>query len=347
MKRIIICFDGTWDHPEENPVSNTNVLKMYNAVDKKDSNGIKQIKWYDPGVGTNWYDKIPGGIAGVGLSENIKQGYRNLAKLYEEGDEVFVWGFSRGAYTARSLVGLIRNCGLIKKNYANSDNVNYAYSIYRTRDESADTSQAIMFREKYSRMIEIKFLGVWDTVGALGIPFKSFGFFNRAFYEFHDVELSSIVKNAFHAVAIDEHREIFNVTLWDPKTKPNQRMEQVWFVGSHADVGGGYTTQGGIQLSTITLEWIMNKAESCGLQFTGIPKAQSLLNCTVIPITNSRIGIYGLEKSINRGIGFTLYGNEAIHSSVNDLIRSPASYRPENDVSKSLKYQFATVEELN
>src|SRR5690606_9553675 len=136
------------------------------------ADGRAQLKWYETGVGTRWYDKLRGGIFGVGLSRKIQEGYRQLVQLYEEGDQVFIFGFSRGAYSARSLVGMTRNCGLLppERNLRLSE----PYSLHRPRDEGADSENARFFRRQHSREIPIPYLGVWDTVGALGIPVQSF-----------------------------------------------------------------------------------------------------------------------------------------------------------------------------
>ncbi|GAM09589.1 hypothetical protein OR1_01869 [Geobacter sp. OR-1] len=136
-----------------------------------------------------------------------------------------------------------------------------AYQLYRNRDGSSDTDFAKQFRASYAHDgIKIKFLGVWDTVGALGIPFKVFESFNAEHYQFHDQELSGIVENAYHAVAIDEHRENYDVTLWNPRQKVNQQLEQVWFVGAHADVGGGYEVKDH-PIADAALAWMQEKAK--------------------------------------------------------------------------------------
>src|SRR5262249_7331413 len=133
--------------------------------------GTEQVKWYNQGVGTHWYDKIAGGAFGAGLDLHIINGYQRLAELYVDGDEVYIVGFSRGAYTARSLVGMIRNCGLVSSAGA-SLFTPVAYGIYRTRQDGPDSKTAIAFRTRFAREINIRFLGVWDTVGALGIPLR-------------------------------------------------------------------------------------------------------------------------------------------------------------------------------
>jgi uncharacterized protein (DUF2235 family) len=271
--RLIVCFDGTWNRPDPDldPLERveTNVCRLYESVSTGTlADGSTQQKWYDPGVGTNWYDHIGGGVFGLGLDQNILQGYRWLVDAYPESGqaEVLVIGFSRGAYTARSLVGMIRNVDLLAPQ--NHHRVDEAYAIYRRRDAGADTDQAQAFRDRYSRAIKIKFLGVWDTVGALGIPLHALQWLNARQYAFHDTELSGIVENAAHAVAIDEWRVDYQVALWDDKKKQGQTVEQRWFVGAHADIGGGYTDR---RLSDITLHWMQQKAIDAGLTTEPLP----------------------------------------------------------------------------
>jgi uncharacterized protein (DUF2235 family) len=245
--RLVVCFDGTWNRPDPNvdPAARieTNVCRFYEAIRNGNlEGGDIQKKWYDTGVGTNWYDRVVGGAFGIGIDQKIRDGYQWLVENYPDPDpsdiEVFVLGFSRGAYTARSLVGMIRNCGLLLPE--NAHRVTDAYALYRQRDEGPDTNQVQAFRDRYSREIKIKFLGVWDTVGALGIPLQALQWLNATEYAFHDTELTGIVENAAHALAIDEFRVDYQATLWAPFIKPGQNVEQRWFVGAHADVGGGY-----------------------------------------------------------------------------------------------------------
>ena len=337
-KKIIISFDGTWNTPDPNQEvdgnSSTNIWKLHDAILSTDTSGVKQDKWYEKGVGTEWYNKFRGGAFGVGLSEKIQEGYKHLANTFEEGDQIFIFGFSRGAYSARSLVGLIRNAGLLRQQHVGL--VPEAYSLYRTRDEGADSENAKFFRKENSREVTIHFLGVWDTVGALGIPVESFEWFNKSFYQFHDTELSGIVKNAFHAIAIDEHRKSYQCSLWDPKEKPNQTIEQVWFSGAHANIGGGYDND---PLSDISLRWMMEKAQNCGLaldqsKISNIPQG-------IPPITDSYKDFLGgayskFEPRYFRTIGTTLYGQESIDSTVFQRIGLDPNYRPENDVKTNL-----------
>lgn len=334
-RRLVLCFDGTWNTPDterKNPEERveTNARRIYESVAANGADGKPQYKWYDEGVGTKWYNRIRGGTMGVGLDTNIKQGYRFLVQNYRDGDEVYLFGFSRGAYSARSLVGFIRNCGLLKDD--NRRNIDAAYELYRTRDEGADTETAIYFRQNYSRDIRIKCLGVWDTVGALGIPIRAFGWFNRRRYEFHDTELSSIVDHAYHATAIDEHRKDYDVTLWRPKTKPSQTMEQRWFLGAHADVGGGYEDR---TLSDITLAWMQDAARKAGLEMDKKAVAKVPPTGFLASITDSyHQFLKGIYSRFNprhyRPILQTQYGNEQLDTSVVARREKDPNYRPRN-----------------
>jgi uncharacterized protein (DUF2235 family) len=346
-KHIILCFDGTWNTPDANPIDgdrSTNVFKLYEAIAEKNDNEIIQLKWYESGVGTEWYNKIRGGAFGVGLSEKIQSGYAHLAEVYEDGDRIFIYGFSRGAYCARSLVGMIRNAGLLRREHV--DRTRDAYRLYRTRDRGPDEENARIFRRQYARDVQIQLLGVWDTVGALGIPVESFDRFNKAYYEFHDTELSSIVKNAFHAVAIDEHRKCYQPTLWNPANKMEQRVEQVWFCGAHADVGGGYPEA---VFSNIALHWMMERSRECGLAFKPINISEFVPN--VLPCADSYkeflAGAYScFTPRYLRKIGATVYGCESIHESVCRKLAADRHYRPQNEVDMFLTGTFIPVGRL-
>ena len=341
-KKIALFFDGTWNTPDDtsddgDPNTETNVPIMHRCVLPRDENGVIQKAWYTSGVGTKWYDRIRGGAFGSGLSDKIKEGYEYLSQNYDDGDKVYIFGFSRGAYTARSLVGLIRNSGLLKKDTISE--LDYAYELYRTKDAGADSENAKFFRSKFSRMIEIECLGVWDTVGALGIPLNSFEWFNKERYEFHDTELSGIVRNAFHAVAIDEHRKDYDATMWDPKTKPNQRIEQMWFCGAHSNVGGGYLND---SLPYEPLKWMIERAKSCGLALDAAPEPdQSVVKSITDSYSEFLGGIYKwLNNRYYRKIGTTAFGGESIDISVQDFCMQNPEYKPKNHVGESLSGNF-------
>ena len=283
-KNIALCFDGTWnkpvdpttgapttnnipeDDPTENP-ENTNVVKIKRLIDTSNND---QCVVYFNGVGTDWYDHLSGGIMGAGLDDRIKLGYQRLAENFQPGDNIFLFGFSRGAYTARSLGGMIRKCGVIRKECL--QNLDAALNLYRQRDETADSDEAVQFRTANSCETDIHFIGVWDTVGALGIPLAAFKGIDNDLCSFHDTSLSSIIKNGFHACAVDENRKQFAPTLWTGQPDPRQTVEQRWFVGAHSNVGGGYPDD---RLSNIALAWMCQKAAACGLRLTSFNSSQN------------------------------------------------------------------------
>jgi uncharacterized protein (DUF2235 family) len=287
------------------------------------------VKWYDEGVGTQWYDQFVGGAIGTGLELNIVQGYEFLAKNYEDGDQVYVLGFSRGAYTARSLVGMVRNCGLILPKHL-ALRVTMAYGIYRTRDDKVDSLTARLFRASFCREIKIRFVGVWDTVGALGVPLGVLKDVNMRFYEFHDTKLSSSVENAYHAIAVDEHREDYDVCLWHPSAEAEQVLEQRWFIGAHCDVGGGYEDR---RLSDMTLRWMQDKASASGLGVDAVRiDEKNYLGEFTDSYAEFLGGIYAKENPRHyRSIGTTKYGKEVVDDSVQRRRKEDRDYEPQNN----------------
>jgi uncharacterized protein (DUF2235 family) len=278
MKRLVICTDGTWnsrDRAKKDGGGLTNVAKLSACVADADASGVQQPQAYIPGVGTGpWWDRIVGGAFGVGVSQNIRKAYRWIIHNYEPGDDLYFFGFSRGAFTARSLVGLIRNCGILRDDARGR--IEAAYAFYRNRDPATHprTLVAQEFRDRNSHpgIPSIKCVGVWDTVGSLGVPTTGpLGWYTRRRYGFHDVALSSWVQNAFHALAVDEHRKPFKPTLWETtdeeakKPGRTQRVEQFWFSGVHSNVGGGYANS---ELSDLSLRWMLDRARECGLALT-------------------------------------------------------------------------------
>jgi uncharacterized protein (DUF2235 family) len=333
MKRIVLCFDGTWNTPADNALPadqqvETNVSRFHRSVAAIGPDGVPQETWYNAGVGTGWFDKIPGAIFGAGLDKHILDGYRHLVETYEDGSEVYVLGFSRGAYAARSLVGLIRNCGLVLPG-AEALKIGVAYGIYRTRGDGPDSSAARAFRSMFAREITIRFLGVWDTVGALGIPVHAAERLDKALYQFHDTELSRIVENAYQAIALHEHRGEYEATLWDPSEAPEQTVEQRWFVGAHADVGGGYPDR---RLSDLTLRWMQDRAAAVGLGLE--PVSPSPEGWRATPTDSYARFLDGLYARIHppfyRRVFGTRFGDETLDASI-DLRRADGpDYRPPN-----------------
>lgn len=260
-KRIIFCCDGTWQTPR----NGTNVNRLYTALRQTSD----QIAFYDSGVGTDGgaFERLMGGAIGAGLLDKITQSYTQIAHVYEAGDEVYLFGFSRGAFTARSLAGFIAACGLPTGHFDDSC-VQKAFSAYRdpvNRTQILAGLSGCGLGDATVRMI-----GVWDTVGALGIPALLGGFDEKQF-GFLDTTLHPCIQNAFQALAIDEHRRQFPATLWTSAPTPGQTLEQVWFAGCHGDVGGGTEMGGGVddqtRLCDITLAWMLSKAQALGLVF--------------------------------------------------------------------------------
>jgi uncharacterized protein (DUF2235 family) len=278
MRRLIVCADGTWNSDDEGKGHPTNVVKMARAIRPVAPDGTSQVVFYHKGVGTGkLLDRWFGGAFGKGLSENVTACYRFLVDNYNDpnsdgdGDQIFLFGFSRGAFTVRSLAGFIRNVGILKPEHA--DKIDEAYARYRNPGDDWHPSgpRATEFRARYSRDVpNIRCVGVWDTVGSLGVPTRgAIGSYTRKKYGFHNVALSGRVENAFHALAIDERRKPFAPSLWevpesDRLKSPQQRVEQVWFAGVHSNVGGGYPDSG---LSDVAFLWMMERAGECGLVF--------------------------------------------------------------------------------
>lgn len=278
-KKLIVCADGTWntqdgkDEGRENP---TNVAKVARALLPVDSKGEVQLVHYERGVGTDLGIRLRGGALGRGIFQNVLDGYRFLSLNYEPNDRIYLFGFSRGAYTARSLSGLIRNSGILRRGHEAKEDE--AVKLYRDYDPDTapDGEKSIRFRNDHAHETDIEFIGVWDTVGALGIPGLDgrFRLLKGLDWQFHDVTLSTWVKNAFHALAIHEHRSEFEPTLWEQKpgaAEAGQQLEQTWFSGAHSDVGGGYPETG---LSDVALEWMVERAK----KFGGLEFDEAVLN---------------------------------------------------------------------
>ncbi|KKC31895.1 phospholipase effector Tle1 domain-containing protein [Devosia psychrophila] len=304
MKRLVLCFDGSWNrldapHP-------TNVLLTAESVMPMADKSVGQITFYDEGVGSEDGDAFVGGVFGAGLVKNLSDGYRFLIFNYSPGDEIFVFGFSRGAYTARSFIGLLSTCGILHRQHARR--ANEAVDLYKRRriselfqeevlrfrsecsphicvsdrEDAWRTNHVAQYRKGSSPLLKVKYLGVWDTVGALGIPryFVLANAINRI-HQFHDVSLSPIVEQARHAVAIDEQKVDFEPTLWenlrelnlDRHANPESAdapYQQMWFPGRHGSVGGGGERRG---LSDLALEWIWDGARQAGLDLDASPQS--------------------------------------------------------------------------
>lgn len=293
-RRLIVCCDGTWNDPDDR----TNIDWLSKNVVRDD----EQLVHYDTGVGTHWHDRGTGGALGRGLSDNVREAYAFILKHYRPGDEIYCFGFSRGAFTVRSLCGFMQMAGRLRS----EDEIAEAYVFYRINEPDDEPNLfERLFEPDPSGTIAVKFLGVFDTVGSLGLPIeisndapdlegaslfdrirgKAVELLDRAgdrvrrpIKGFHDTSLGSITEHAYHALAIDERRAMFAPTLWTANPGKairlmengteelvDQKVEQVWFAGVHSDVGGGYQDQP--RLADIPLLWMAEKAAATGLRF--------------------------------------------------------------------------------
>ena len=286
MKRLIYCLDGTTNKYDS--AYPTNVVMLHKSVMSKDHNGVEQIAYYDTGVGTEFGELVLGMAVGLGLMKNVLQAYQHLCENYKAGDQIFIFGFSRGAYTARSLGGLVRLCGIVDADRIQQiKSVKDFYEARLLKDSDhleklenwrkenctivcADEADRLcrinsgQNKNEVPPIVKIQYIGVWDTVKTLGIKEKK--------YDWHDDSLSAHTVFARHAVALDERRKKFNVTEWDNIEALNKFTEsnhsndkpykQMWFPGGHGSIGGGGPVRG---LSDEAFKWILEGAEEAGL----------------------------------------------------------------------------------
>ncbi len=255
-KNIVVCCDGTGNQYGDH---NTNVVDLY-AVLKR--NASDQVAFYDPGVGTfsvhpaltsiaRAFMRMLGLAFGLGITKNILDAYRYIMQTYEEGDRIFIFGFSRGAYTARAVAAMIHKCGLLHR--ANENLLPYASQMFR-RERNPKIYKG--FKVTFCRPSKVHFLGLWDTVTSVGWVWDPV----TLPYTTNNPDVAVIR----HAVSIDERRTFFRQNLWGPP-EGDQSVKQVWFAGVHSDVGGSYPqVQSG--LSKLALEWMIVEAQNSGLR---------------------------------------------------------------------------------
>ena len=330
MKRIVLCFDGTWNAITSDPTIVTNVVKFANAVNFSSKDGTSQVVYYNSGVGSGGpIDRFLGGAFGFGLRSNVKRGLAFLTLNYEKrneqdpGDEIYIFGFSRGAYTARALAAILGVAG-IPQNIGEFE-VHWDYyrrysklrlNLRKAKKKSAQKQQSIQAEidtllaqsHKHARLIGAKVpitcVGVWDTVGAYGIP-MSFGLsaiprlFTYWTRGFRDTGISTAVALGLHALAIDERRPPFTPTYWTPErdkkaeTLEGREVEQVWFAGVHSNVGGGYRDAG---LSDLALAWMIARvSKATGLEFN-----ETYMQANIWPCTASTLYRTGRRRLFRR-----------------------------------------------
>jgi uncharacterized protein (DUF2235 family) len=302
-RKLVVCCDGTWNTPR----NETNVFRTYRFLRERlgapaevtqkagvatcggrAHDGSEVLLFYDQGVGTDWFWRLAGGAAGVGLSDNVRDAYHFLAHNFVPGSEIYVFGFSRGAYTARSLCGFIKAAGLLERPspkdvwrayldlYATAPRIvarPRGWSPARVRswlvERAGDAVGRLggdVARLPRHEGVTVRFVGVYDTVGALGVPLPVAARVNEPIVGFHDTTLGDTVEHAVHALAVDERRGPYVPTLWtqaeDAPPPAGQSVLQVWFPGVHSDVGGGYRDKG---IGNITWDFMMRQAARRGL----------------------------------------------------------------------------------
>jgi hypothetical protein len=305
MKRIVLCFDGTWN-AVINPKTVTNVVRLANLVTVRGDDEVEQVTYYNSGVGSGGFiDRLIGGAFGAGLKGNVKRGIAFLALNYDEGDEIYLFGFSRGAYTARAVGGVIGAAGIPLDISETEEHWQRYQKLAQLKYQAGRYPKDSKGRKKYDADIEvvkkslmdisryhgeevpIRCVGVWDTVGAYGIP-SGFAnglvprFFTYWTQGFRDTRIGSKVVLGLHAVAIDEMRKPFSPTFWTVRTDralpEAQEVEQVWFPGVHSNIGGGYDSTG---LSDVALAWMIGRVqERTPLRFNETEVMDTVWPCT-------------------------------------------------------------------
>ncbi|KAK8049186.1 hypothetical protein PG994_010916 [Apiospora phragmitis] len=370
-KRIIVCCDGTWQNSVDNYVkaspqnptprlaASSNATRISRSFARTCKDGTFQVIYYQVGVGsgsssgsgiTNILSRILGGAFGVGIAENIREAYSYICANHVDGDEIVLLGFSRGAFTARSIAGMITNLGLLTRTgmdyffpiFKDSQNfMNYNYEDPFPKlpfpnkpkgDGAVEAYRTRLVELGYTRVhekggdgdpIKIKAVGVWDTVGSLGIPTVPFLeklsiFRSTVEYQWYNTNLSDKIEHAFQALALDEIRGPFSPAIWERHAGSEVTIDlrQVWFPGGHSNIGGGEEDQG---VSNMTLAWMMDQLASIGVEF--VPDAlvrvfkknvkyyqQSLYvdNWAISPIVeaNKPVRPWALHKTVRASGGF-------------------------------------------
>jgi uncharacterized protein (DUF2235 family) len=328
MKRIVICADGTWNIRDQIDKATgkrhaTNVTKVARAVRPQAANGTNQIVYYHDGVGTRQgLDRVTGGAFGEGIEANIREIYRFLAYNYVTGDEIYLFGFSRGAFTVRTLAGFMNKLGLVEK--GDDFCLPELYSCYENRllEGTAEWVSAHKNIRTPRPCPPIRFVGVWDTVGALGAPGYLGQIINSKKYQYHDVALNPFIQNAIHALAVDERRQPFKPNLWTRPANWSGILEQAWFAGVHSNVGGGYVPDG---MANEALHWMVEKAESLGLEFDDafLRPFRPCFNSTLF---DSMTAFYRPLGIYSRPIGLQLADGEKVHQSAIDRLNHAECY---------------------
>jgi hypothetical protein len=329
-KRIIICCDGSWD----NHKAPTNVDKIARAVNALSDDGVHQVVFHNKSPKrynrlNNWL----GTTFGKGIRQNMLDAYRFIALNYQADDELYIFGASRGAYTARALAGMLHTVGLLPKDELH--NVDKAYKYYKS---SPNKRKSMPYT--HCNKPHITALAVWDTVGSVGVATPLLRRLSKTFTSFHDLNLSPDIKNAYQALAIDEKREPYQVGLWSGNINSDQTVEQVWFCGVHCDVTGGYTRSG---LADITLLWMIQKVNQLGLSFDQEYLADTRkINADIMDELHDSYSVHyrwleklGMPDGIRRLQGNNINDaiNESVHETVLERTKRMEGYQANNFVN--------------
>ncbi len=257
----VIILDGTMSSLE--PGEETNAGITFKLL-REEGRRANLTVYYEAGVQWRDWAGTYGVMTGKGINRQIERAYGVLASRYKPGDKIMLVGYSRGAYAVRSLAGVVDLVGLVKSRDATVRVIRQAYRHYRS---GAGSDAAHRFRELYCHDgVEIEAVAVWDTVKALGLRLPILWRWAEASHNFHSASLGASVRNGFHALAADETREAYSPVLWETKPGSRAHVEQVWFRGSHGDVGGQVGNHSSARpLANIPLVWILERLESCGL----------------------------------------------------------------------------------
>lgn len=283
-KNHVIIIDGTQSRLKESQETNAGILYklLLETLDKK-----KTTLHYDPGVQGHGFWNWVTLASGLGINNSIKRAYDLLSSKYRPGDNIYLFGFSRGAYAVRSVAGMINDLGLLRQNCATERNLRQAFRLY---EGSYDQKLIKDFRGRVCHHdAQIKMIGVWDTVKALGLPYPLLTRLAPMATEFHNDKIGAPVRFGFHALALDENRTAYKPVLWDIDAGWNGTMEQVWFKGAHADVGGHvFANPDARGLSNIPLCWMLEKVEQCGLDLPNGWAERYPVNPDATPIGSKR-----------------------------------------------------------
>lgn len=255
----LVILDGTMSSLEAG--CETNAGLTYRLAQQM---GDQISVYYEPGLQWNDWKSIPDVASGRGLNGQIKRAYGYLASRYRPGDKIYLMGYSRGAFAVRSLSGIIERMGLLEHDKATERNIRQVYRLYEC-DAMSDAAQS--FSEDHCRRdVPIEMIGVWDTVKSLGINAPVLWRLSVARYAFHDQTLGAEVKRGRHALALDETRVVYRPVLWEADSADPTRIVQMWFRGSHGDVGGQLGGRDYARpLANVPLVWMLSEAQEAGL----------------------------------------------------------------------------------